>query len=102
MTATLLKPVVTGFPVPIAPVVVPGGQICTYRLVIQSGRAIESFPVAFDHPISDRELAEWLTPWTNCGYELIEVSPIEWRVRNPVTGEFETVWEWEGELPTLA
>lgn len=108
MTATLLKPVVTGFPVPIAPPTAPLGQICTYTIVLRSRGSIapdlvatgiatgsETFPVAFDRPIDSRELAEWLAPWTAIGYDLIEVSPLEWRVRNPLTGEYETVWKRE-------
>ncbi|MEG3438801.1 hypothetical protein V0288_16865 [Pannus brasiliensis CCIBt3594] len=110
MTATLLEPVVTGFPLSIAPPTAPFGQICTYTIALQSrasidphlvaagiATGIETFPVAFDHPIDSRELAEWLAPWTAIGYDLIEVSPLEWRVRNPLTGDYETVWERETE-----
>jgi hypothetical protein len=96
MTATLPKTVVTGFPVPIAPVAVTTGQICTYTIVLRSLSPLvaetETFPVSFDRPIDDRELNDWLTPWLDNGYELIGVAPLEWRVRNPLTGEYETAW----------
>ncbi|MBR8832423.1 MAG: hypothetical protein N5P05_003665 [Chroococcopsis gigantea SAG 12.99] len=105
MTAALLKPVVTGFPVSFAPTKSPSKQICTYTVVLESkiplgpdflregfAEPVETFRVSFDHVIDRTEIENWLEPWFELDYELIEVSPCEWQVQNPITGIYESIW----------
>ncbi len=99
MTAGLLKPVVTGFPVSLAPTRSPSKQICTYSVVLASKTTLgqdlpekEILRVSFDHVIDRAEIENWLEPWLDLGYELIEVTPCEWQVHNPATGYYESVW----------